>query len=390
MLIKKYTVNNMNEALTRIRYELGKDAVIISQRKIKKPGIKGIFSKRQLEVTAAVENSSIDRNSKVKSTSIHASNNSYSRKGNSADYNMDKSINDLKNLMNKEIENKRNKQAMVDNNEQKKSEIESEVKEMKDMLKAVMKNTTKDSKDELLEFLSNSDIDMQFYDEFNEKLKGDFDVSKLRDIMSRDIKSSNDDLNGNVVLVGPTGVGKTTTIAKLAGNLSLVKKKKVGLITVDTYRIGAVEQLKTYAEIMNIPFEVVITIKEMEAAIKKMKDCDVVLIDTTGRSSKNKMQISELRAFVDKANATSINIVISATTKNKDIKTILEGYRILNYDKVIITKLDETSVYGSIYNISRIANKPIRYVTTGQNVPDDIKDFLKDEAIKLVFGEESV
>lgn len=390
MLIKKYTVNNMNEALTRIRYELGKDAVIISQRKIKKPGIKGIFSKRQLEVTAAVENSSIDRNSKVKSTSIHASNNSYSRKGTSADYNMDKSINDLKNLMNKEIENKRNKQAMVDNNEQKKSEIESEVKEMKDMLKAVMKNTTKDSKDELLEFLSNSDIDMQFYDEFNEKLKGDFDVSKLRDIMSRDIKSSNDDLNGNVVLVGPTGVGKTTTIAKLAGNLSLVKKKKVGLITVDTYRIGAVEQLKTYAEIMNIPFEVVITIKEMEAAIKKMKDCDVVLIDTTGRSSKNKMQISELRAFVDKANATSINIVISATTKNKDIKTILEGYRILNYDKVIITKLDETSVYGSIYNISRIANKPIRYVTTGQNVPDDIKDFSKDEAIKLVFGEESV
>ncbi|NLK24365.1 MAG: flagellar biosynthesis protein FlhF [Clostridiales bacterium] len=390
MLIKKYTVNNMNEALTRIRYELGKDAVIISQRKIKKPGIKGIFSKRQLEVTAAVENSSIDRNSKVKSTSIHASNNSYSRKGTSADYNMDKSINDLKNLMNKEIENKRNKQAVVDNNEQKKSEIESEVKEMKDMLKAVMKNTTKDSKDELLEFLSNSDIDMQFYDEFNEKLKGDFDVSKLRDIMSRDIKSSNDDLNGNVVLVGPTGVGKTTTIAKLAGNLSLVKKKKVGLITVDTYRIGAVEQLKTYAEIMNIPFEVVITIKEMEAAIKKMKDCDVVLIDTTGRSSKNKMQISELRAFVDKANATSINVVISATTKNKDIKTILEGYRILNYDKVIITKLDETSVYGSIYNISRIANKPIRYVTTGQNVPDDIKDFSKDEAIKLVFGEESV
>ena len=390
MLIKKYTVNNMNEALTRIRYELGKDAVIISQRKIKKPGIKGIFSKRQLEVTAAVENSSIDRNSKVKSTSIHASNNSYSRKGTSADYNMDKSINDLKNLMNKEIENKRNKQAVVDNNEQKKSEIESEVKEMKDMLKAVMKNTTKDSKDELLEFLSNSDIDMQFYDEFNEKLKGDFDVSKLRDIMSRDIKSSHDDLNGNVVLVGPTGVGKTTTIAKLAGNLSLVKKKKVGLITVDTYRIGAVEQLKTYAEIMNIPFEVVITIKEMEAAIKKMKDCDVVLIDTTGRSSKNKMQISELRAFVDKANATSINVVISATTKNKDIKTILEGYRILNYDKVIITKLDETSVYGSIYNISRIANKPIRYVTTGQNVPDDIKDFSKDEAIKLVFGEESV
>ena len=238
--------------------------------------------------------------------------------------------------------------------------------------------------------MNNNDLDVEFYDEINDKVDGTFDINKLKDVISSDIEVSCDDLSGNVVLVGPTGVGKTTTIAKLAGNLSLVKKKKVGLITVDTYRIGAVEQLKTYAEIMNIPFEVVITIKEMEKAINKMKDCDVVLIDTTGRSSKNKMQISELRAFVDKANATSINVVISATTKNKDIKTILEGYRILNYDKVIITKLDETSVYGSIYNISKIANKPIRYVTTGQNVPDDIKDFSKEEAIKLVFGEESV
>lgn len=394
MLIKKYTVNNMNEALTRIRYELGKDAVIISQRKVKKPGIKGVFLKRQLEVTAAVENSSIDRkSSKAKSSSSLDMNNTYERKKALTDYNMNKSINDLKELMNKEIEKKRNNAVINENSSinTKEAQIESEVKEMKDMLKAVMKNTTKDTKkDELLEFMNNNDLDVEFYDEINDKVDGTFDINKLKDVISSDIEVSCDDLSGNVVLVGPTGVGKTTTIAKLAGNLSLVKKKKVGLITVDTYRIGAVEQLKTYAEIMNIPFEVVITIKEMEKAINKMKDCDVVLIDTTGRSSKNKMQISELRAFVDKANATSINVVISATTKNKDIKTILEGYRILNYDKVIITKLDETSVYGSIYNISKIANKPIRYVTTGQNVPDDIKDFSKEEAIKLVFGEESV
>ena len=154
MLIKKYTVNNMNEALTRIRYELGKDAVIISQRKVKKPGIKGVFLKRQLEVTAAVENSSIDRkSSKAKSSSSLDMNNTYERKKALTDYNMNKSINDLKELMNKEIEKKRNNAVINENSSinTKEAQIESEVKEMKDMLKAVMKNTTKDTKkDELL------------------------------------------------------------------------------------------------------------------------------------------------------------------------------------------------------------------------------------------------
>jgi len=150
-------------------------------------------------------------------------------------------------------------------------------------------------------------------------------------------------LEGRIVLVGPTGVGKTTTIAKLAGKLALVERRKVGLITVDTYRIGAVEQLKTYADIMNIPFKVVYNMSDMENAIESMSECEVVLIDTTGRSSKNRMQIAELRTFVDKADTKNIHLVISATTKNKDIKYIIEGYQILHYNSIIVTKLDETS-----------------------------------------------
>ena len=212
----------------------------------------------------------------------------------------------------------------------------------------------------------------------------------MRDIFERDILVTNKGLKGKVVLIGPTGVGKTTTIAKLAGRLALVEKKKVGLITIDTYRIGAIEQLKTYAEIMNIPFKVVITIKEMEDAIESMSDCDVVLIDTTGRSSKNTMQISELRAFVQKAEPDYVNMVISATTKNKDIKSILKGYSELEYGSVIITKLDETTVYGSIYNISRNANKPVSFITIGQNVPDDIKVSTKEELTRFILGEETL
>jgi len=377
MVIKKYTASNMNEALTRIRYELGKNAVIISQRKVRKPGISGFFSGKMVEVTAAVENSTMkkERDSVYKPEKQSSLNNS---------------IENLKKVMAKEIEAKNNKQF-----EEKKnldvSSLESEMSEVKKLLNTVVNNTKKEEKeDELLTLLKTLDIDLEYYKHLNRKI-GDNDArTELKKIISEDIKIATDDLKGKVVLVGPTGVGKTTTIAKLAGKLSLIDKKKVGLITVDTYRIGAVEQLKTYAEIMNIPFKVVITMKEMSEAVQSMKDCDVILIDTTGRSSKNSMQISELRAFVEKAEPDSISLVISSITKNRDINIILEGYKELNYNDIIVTKLDETSVYGSLYNIAKMSNKPIRFITTGQNVPDDIKNPSKDEIVKFIFGEESL
>lgn len=377
MVIKKYTASNMNEALTRIRYELGKNAVIVSQRKVRKPGISGFFSGKMVEVTAAVENSTMkkERDSVYKPEKQSSLNNS---------------IENLKKVMAKEIEAKNNKQF-----EEKKnldvSSLESEMSEVKKLLNTVVNNTKKEEKeDELLTLLKTLDIDLEYYKDLNRKI-GDNDArTELKKIISEDIKIATDDLKGKVVLVGPTGVGKTTTIAKLAGKLSLIDKKKVGLITVDTYRIGAVEQLKTYAEIMNIPFKVVITMKEMSEAVQSMKDCDVILIDTTGRSSKNSMQISELRAFVEKAEPDSISLVISSITKNRDINIILEGYKELNYNDIIVTKLDETSVYGSLYNIAKMSNKPIRFITTGQNVPDDIKNPSKDEIVKFIFGEESL
>ncbi|MDS0524093.1 flagellar biosynthesis protein FlhF [Clostridium sp. SHJSY1] len=371
MVIKKYTAKNMNEALTRIRYELGKEAVIISQRKIKKPGIKGFFSGKLIEVTAAIENSTLGATKKTEEKQVEDS--------------FEKSLNDLKKVMNKEFGEKKPVQV-----EKESSKIESEVAEMKELLNQVIKNTDKGEaqEDELLTLIKDLDIDVDFYDELKDKVGSEEPRKKLREVIESEIEIAEDELHGNVVFVGPTGVGKTTTIAKLAGRLSLIDKKKVGLITVDTYRIGAVEQLKTYAEIMNIPFKVVITMKEMEEAVESMKDCDIVLIDTTGRSSKNTMQISELRAFVQKANPNSINLVISATTKNRDIKTILEGYKELDYKSVIITKLDETSVYGCLYNIQKVANEPLRFVTTGQNVPDDIKAPTKNDIIRFIFGEE--
>lgn len=387
MIIKRYIVNNMNEAMTRIRYELGKDAVIISQRKVRKPGIKGFFSKKVIEVTAAIEN--MKKNEDDVAGSLEA----------------------LKKVMEKEIPAKTdNSKKQVENeslvqieaSEEKDSqdystsELLKEMQEMKNMLGDMMqKGPDKASRKTKLEIkLENSDVNEKIIKKMIPKVKAIADdineEQKLKSVVKTMISISKTRMQGRIVLVGPTGVGKTTTIAKLAGKLSLIDKKKVGLITIDTYRIGAVDQLRTYADIMNIPFKVVFTIKEMEAAVESMKDCDVVLIDTTGRSSKNTMQISELRAFVDKVGTNNIHLVISCTTKNNDIVSIVEGYKVLKYNNVIITKLDETSTYGSILNILDCAKKPISYVTTGQNVPDDIKQMTVDEISNLILGEGSV
>lgn len=383
MVIKKYLVKDMNEALTRIRYEMGKDAIIISQRKVRKPGFSGYFKPKMVEVTAALENNKIDKNSKYKKND---------------DIDINESINSIKKLMkdktkelNKSSDNQKEEitinPASIDDN------IKDEVKEIKDLLNKVIKNTAKEKEeDEVVSYLRDIDVEEALVEDLLRKEYDSLDKFKedFKELIKEDVKISTKGLYGKVVLVGPTGVGKTTTIAKLAGRLALIDKKKVGLITIDTYRIGAVDQLRTYAEIMNIPFKVVITLKEMESAVDDLKDCDIILIDTTGRSSKNTMQISELRAFTQKIVPDCTMLVISGTTKNRDIDTILNGYSELNYEKLIITKLDETSTYGSIYNISKKSSKPIAYITTGQNVPDDIKSPSFEEIEKLILGEDNI
>lgn len=386
MLIKKYLVKNMNEAMTRIRYELGKDAIIISKRKVRESGIKGYFKPKLIEVTAALENSKLDKKQSKKASEVE---------------NFKESLNSIKSIFDKEEvkahEDRRVKieepSISVKEDTINDDALKYEVKEIKKLLDKVIKNTNKEKESLVaVDFLRSMDIEETLLGDINLEKYDDIEIFKeeFKEVLKKDIEVSNKDLRGKVVLIGPTGVGKTTTIAKLAGRLALIEKKKVGLITIDTYRIGAVEQLKTYAEIMNIPFKVVITLKEMEEAINSLDDCDVILVDTTGRSSKNTMQISELRAFIQKVNSSNISLVISGTTKNKDINAILSGYGEINYEDIIITKLDETTSYGCIYNISKKSNKPISYITVGQNVPDDIKVPSKDEIIKLVLGEESI
>ena len=157
-----------------------------------------------------------------------------------------------------------------------------------------------------------------------------------------------------VVFVGPTGVGKTTTLAKVAANYTLNHKKHVGLITADTYRIAAVDQLKTYAEILSIPVSVVYSPSEIKTAIEEFSDKEVIFIDTPGRSVKEKDQFDELKLLIENANADEVCLVLSSTTSVNNCKELINHYSFLEDYKLIFTKLDETPVVGVILNTRSI------------------------------------
>jgi flagellar biosynthesis protein FlhF len=175
-----------------------------------------------------------------------------------------------------------------------------------------------------------------------------------------------------LALIGPTGVGKTTTIAKLAADYKLRQGRSVGLITMDTYRIAAVEQLRTYADIIEVPLRTVLSPGEVYQAVHAMGDLDVVLLDTAGRSQNNSMRLNQLRGFLEAASPDETHLVVSATSNRKTAARILERFVPLGADHLLVTKLDEAATFGMILNLTATAETPLSYVTTGQDVPDDI------------------
>jgi flagellar biosynthesis protein FlhF len=175
-----------------------------------------------------------------------------------------------------------------------------------------------------------------------------------------------------VALVGPTGVGKTTTIAKLAAQFRLRDEVRVGLVTVDTYRIAAVEQLRTYAEIMDLPLEVVTTPREMRAALGRLEDFDLVLVDTAGRSPRDAVRLAELRALLAESQANEIHAVLSAVAGRESLETAVDAFSTVGASAVILTKLDEAGALPWLPELLTRCRLPVSYTTHGQNVPDDI------------------
>jgi flagellar biosynthesis protein FlhF len=189
-----------------------------------------------------------------------------------------------------------------------------------------------------------------------------------------------------VALIGPTGVGKTTTLAKLAANLKLRESRKIGLITIDTYRIAAVDQLKKYADIIGSPFKVVGSPEELAAAVHSMRDCDFVLIDTAGRSPTDSLKLQELRNFLKAAKPDEVHLVLSTTASQSCMESAIARFGEVGCDKIIFTKLDEAVQVGVVFNVIRKVNKALSYVTTGQDVPDDIEVGRGKRLAQLILG----
>ncbi len=189
------------------------------------------------------------------------------------------------------------------------------------------------------------------------------------------------------VLIGPTGVGKTTTLAKLAAQCRFQQKKTVGLITIDAYRIAAIDQLKTYSQIMSIPLKVALTPEELQQCISDYSDMDLILVDTPGRSQFDSDALDSLQDFLEAAQPADTHLLIAVSTRESDAYTVADNFAPQYVRQLIFTKLDETASFGPILNIGRKIGKPISFLTTGQNVPDDIEAAQIGRMADLLLGD---
>jgi flagellar biosynthesis protein FlhF len=190
-----------------------------------------------------------------------------------------------------------------------------------------------------------------------------------------------------IAFAGPTGVGKTTTLAKLAAHLVLQQRKRVALITADTYRIAAVEQLRTYSEIIGVPLSVVYEPAEVAQALALYQDRDLVLVDTAGRSPRNTAHMAELKAYLEALAPQETYLFLSLTSAYRDAQSVVDSYLPLGFDRFLFTKWDEAVAPGLIYNVAHKYKRPLSYVTTGQNVPEDIEVADPTSIIRAILGD---
>lgn len=412
MIIKKFQAKTEEEAVAIAKRELGENVVVMSSHNVKKGGLFSIFKKSMVEIYVGMEEenerqvaeavSAVARTaaSQIKMEAItpsdiyvngNASNAAIFKKADiiddrdvniatpSKDAVIEKRLDSLQTLLEQKLTSDNDKDEFVDITDDAnvtflkliyRTLIDNEVDEryVNEIMEEIGKiRSTKTNVDSLL-----SNIYQKMILMFGQPVTIPLDVDEQRVIY----------------FIGPTGVGKTTTIAKLASQLCVNHKKKVVLLTTDTYRIAAAEQLRTYASILDIPFRVIYTEEDMKEAIKDYKEYDYVMVDTTGHSHHNEEQKDSTCQFincVDDINK-DIYLVLSATTKYKDLISISDVYSEITNYKLIFTKLDETTTYGNLFNLSMHTGAPMSYVTVGQNVPDDIEVFSPQTTVKQLLG----
>lgn len=416
MIIKKFQANTETEAIILAKNDLGKDAVVLNIKTIKPKGLFKAFRKTHVEVTAAIDEVNNKENTTIKQgktssqfnakidEKLHPELKEQSEEQNEAKE-LEQKLNSLAMLLEEQIESQKKKKKDGKKDTTKKEPTKASQSQKKDIEEESETNrvSLKDkSIDLIIEQLTNNEVSFVYAKQIIDEITHSGTIRTLDDMLAcvyqkiilklgqtKPIQfESDNDMPKVIFFVGPTGVGKTTTIAKLSSKLLLEEKKKIAIFTSDTYRIAAVEQIKTYANILSIPVEVVYEVKDLNKLLPKYKEFDYILVDTAGRSHKNKEQFNDLKqlysAFSDYSKITYL--VLSATTKYKDLKNITSLYSDIGEYCLIFTKLDETDAIGNILNIKLDTGMMLSYVSYGQNVPDDIEIMNPQVIAKQVLG----
>ena len=389
MIIKKFQASNEKDAILQAKEEMGSDAVVLNIKTIKHKGVKRLFKKDIVEVTAALEERMPTANIPTNAIDIAAGKDLEKPEDKSTA--IEEKLDSLQEMLVSQMKNNVEKADKAEDKNGNKKEENTNFAFIQLVYNQLLENEV----DEKYANQIISEVESSLKKESNMDtiLSGIYQKIILK--LGQPYKIDMEDKTSKVVFfIGPTGVGKTTTIAKLASDFKLDKKLKVAMITSDTYRIAAVEQLRTYANILGVPIQVVYTLEEMNNAIEGFKEYDLILVDTAGRSHKNKEQCEEIRhmikdSTVDENQKKEIYLVLSAATKYKDLLNIVEVYEKIGKYNLVFTKLDETSSLGNILNVRLKTGASLSYVTCGQVVPDDIR-LLDAQALakKLLGGDD--
>ncbi|MGY0691576.1 flagellar biosynthesis protein FlhF [Virgibacillus sp. FSP13] len=369
MKVKKYVAPTMPEVMQQIRKELGPDAVILNSKEIKQGRFLGLLKKRKIEVVAALDPQPIKPKQEKTVTPLVKETASTAKSG-KTDHEVLQEIQQLKKMI--ELQSAQTKTNFSPEYQVVYQHLlDQEVTEMLaiDLLDKIVEQHNDNGVTPAIE-----QIFRDTKQEINRRLH---DLSFTGVTYDKQI----------IHFVGPTGVGKTTTLAKVAASCMLNDHKKVAFITADTYRIAAIEQLKTYARILDVPIEVAYNNDDYKAAINQFSDYDLILVDTAGRNFRDKQYVEELKKSINFDQNVETYLVLSLTAKPKDILDIYEQFQHIPIKELIFTKLDETRQYGSMLNVMINKQIGIAYLTNGQGVPDDLTKPSANIVSNLIVGE---
>jgi len=420
MTIKKFQGKTEAEATEKAKKELGDGCVIMNVKEVKPKGVFSFLKSVTYEVTAAVEereknydsSAAIKNVQRAKSINVVADEKikiepaqktetipeqpkkssaiemfSRTAEKNNNETELEKKISNLQNMIDKEIAEKKVEEKTV---------VQTVIPE-KTKRKSENFGFIKTAYEVLIENEVDEKYVNQIMDELEKAKWGGNSVDSILSAVYQKLilkfgQPHTIELKTKpqvVFFIGPTGVGKTTTIAKIASKFKMDYGKKIAFITADTYRIAASEQLKTYANILVAPMSVVYSSEELNDAVSQFKDYDLILVDTAGLSHKNNEQKANVKALIeslDSKYSKDVFLVLSSTTKYKDLIEIADTYKEVTDYNLVFTKLDETGCYGNLLNVHLHTGAALSYVTNGQNVPDDLEVFDTQKIVKQLLG----